>query len=625
MKKLNIIIGLLLLSNFIFAQPDRWQQAIDYKMDIDFNVEKHQFKGKQIAVYTNNSPDDLNQIFYHLYFNAFQPGSMMDVRSRTISDASSKIGSRIEGLKDNEIGYHKIKSLKHNGKKVKFEVVGTILEVKLNQPIKANSSATFEMEFESQVPIQIRRSGRNNKEGIDYSMAQWYPKMCEYDYQGWHANPYVAREFYGIWGDFEVNISIDRSFVVAATGFLENWGNIGAGYQPDDTAVRPVKGEKLTWNFKAKNVHDFVWAADPDYKHVKSVRPDGLTVHYFYIDSDKTNVNWPMLPKTMDRAFDFINKKYGQYPYKQYSFIQGGDGGMEYPQATLITGHRSFKSLVGVSVHELMHSWYQMALGTNESLYGWMDEGFTSYASAEVMNFLASEDLLPGTKSKAIEDIHKGDYFGYANIVASGIEEALSTHADHFNTNYAYSIASYVKGAVFLHQLQGIIGKEAFDKGILTYYNTWKFKHPNANDFIRVMEKESGLELDWYKEYWVNSTHTIDYAVKNVEKAGRKTTKITLEKVGRMPMALDVLIIHDGGKQMIAHIPLQMMRGAKSKDSMIMKKDRDFEVMDDWAWVNPTYEFEIPCKLKEVEQIIIDPTWRMADIERGNNEWKKED
>ena len=173
MKRLNFIMGLLLLSNFIFAQPDRWQQGIDYKMDIDFNVKKHQFKGKQIAVYTNNSPDDLNQVFYHLYFNAFQPGSMMDVRSRTISDASSKIGSRIEVLKDNEIGYHKIKSLRQNGKKVKYEVVGTILEVILNEPIQANSSATFEMEFESQVPIQIRRSGRNNKEGVDYSMAQW--------------------------------------------------------------------------------------------------------------------------------------------------------------------------------------------------------------------------------------------------------------------------------------------------------------------------------------------------------------------------------------------------------------------------------------------------------------------
>ena len=620
MKEIKIIIAFLLLSNFIFAQPERWQQAIDYKMDIDFNVEKHQFDGKQTIVYTNNSPDQLNKVFYHLYFNAFQPGSMMDVRSNTIGDADPRVGTRITGLTPDEIGYHKVTSLKHNGKKVKYEVVGTILEVQLDEPIQPNSTATFEMEFNSQVPVQIRRSGRHNKEGIDYSMSQWYPKFCEYDYQGWHANPYIGREFHGVWGDFEVNIAIERSFVVAATGFLENWGSIGAGYQPEGQAAKPAKGEKLTWSFKAKNVHDFVWAADPDYKHTKTVRDDGLTIHYFYIDSDKTKETWERLPEAMDRSFDYINKRYGQYPYKQYSFIQGGDGGMEYPQATLITGHRPLRSLVGVSVHELMHSWYQMALGTNESLYAWMDEGFTSYGSAEVMNFLAAEGLLPGSDSKADVDIHKGDYMGYVNIVNSGVEEPLITHADHFNTNYAYGVGSYVKGAVFLHQIQYIIGKENFDKGMLEYYNTWKFKHPNPNDFIRIMEKVSGLELDWYREYWVNTTHTIDYGVKSIEKAGKKTTKITLEKIGRMPMPVDVLIVHDDGKELLYHIPLRVMRGAKTQDSFVMKKSREYEVGEDWPWTNATYEFEIPCKLKEVQSVTIDPTWRMADVERGNNE-----
>ena len=620
MKKIKIFVALLFLSQLIFAQPERWQQAANYKMDIDFDVKKHQFKGKQTIVYTNNSPDHLDKVFYHLYFNAFQPESMMDVRSRTIADADSRVGSRINGLDEDEIGYHKIKSLKQNGKKVKYEVVGTILEVKLNQPIAPNTTTTFEMEFHSQVPVQIRRSGRHNKEGIDYSMSQWYPKLCEYDYQGWHANPYVGREFYGIWGDWDVNITIDKNFVVAATGFLENWSVIGAGYEPKGETVKPPRGNKKTWNFKAKNVHDFVWAADPDYKHTKLERKDGLTVHYFFVETEKTKDTWARLPQVMDAAFTFINKKYGDYPYKQYSFIQGGDGGMEYPQATLITGNRRFGSLVGVSVHELMHSWYQMVLGTNESLYPWMDEGFTSYASAEVMNYLAAEGLMPGANGKAALDIHKGDYMGYMNIVASGMEEALITHADHFNTNYAYGVGSYVKGAVFLHQLQYIIGKEAFDKGMLDYYNTWKFKHPNANDFIRVMEKVSGLELDWYREYWVNSTHTVDYGVKSIKKAGKKTTKITLERVGRMPMPIDVLVIHDDGKELLINIPLQIMRGEKGSDSLMKKKGRKHEVMEDWAWTNPTYEFEIPCKVSEVQQVIIDPSWRLADVDRSNNE-----
>ena len=625
MKKIQILLALCFCSTLIFAQADRWQQAANYKMDIDFDVKKHQFDGKQTLVYTNNSPDELHQVFYHLYFNAFQPGSMMDVRSRTIADADPRVADRIAGLKANETGYQKIKSLKHNGKKVKYEVVGTILEVKLDEPIAPNSKSTFVMEFEAQVPLQIRRSGRFNKEGVDYSMAQWYPKMCEYDYQGWHANPYVGREFYGIWGDFDVNISIDRSYVLAGTGFLENWGSIGAGYQPEGYEVKPQKGEKLTWNFKAENVHDFVWAADPDYKHIKSVRQDGLTVHYFYIETERTKETWPRLPQVMDKVFNFANKNYGKYPYKQYSFIQGGDGGMEYPQATLITGNRNFNSLVGVSVHELMHSWYQMALATNESLYSWMDEGFTSYTSAEINNYLAAEGMLPGKKSKAREDIHKGDFMGYANIVQSGAEEPLSTHADHFTTNYAYGIGSYVKGAVFLHQISGIIGQEAFDRGMLNYYDTWKFKHPNANDFLRIMEKESGLELDWFREYWVNTTHTIDYAVKGVEKAGRKASTIQLEKIGVMPMPLDVLIIHDGGKELIVNIPLRVMRGAKTKDNMVMKKGRDFEVAEDWPWTNPTYEFEIPCKASEVEQIIIDPYWRIADIDRSNKEFNNKE
>ncbi|MEM6966086.1 MAG: M1 family metallopeptidase [Bacteroidota bacterium] len=622
MKKIKILIAFLFLSNLIIAQPDRWQQAIKYTMDIDFDVRKHQFKGKQKAVYTNNSPDQLNKVFYHLYFNAFQPGSMMDERSRSLSDADPRVGSRISRLTESEIGYHKIKSLKQNGKKVKYEVVGTILEVTLNEPIAPNSEVTFDMEFESQVPVQIRRSGRFNKEGIDYSMSQWYPKMCEYDYQGWHANPYVGREFYGIWGDFDVNITIARGYVVAATGFLENWGNIGAGYEPEGYAVRPEKGDTFTWKFRAKNVHDFVWAADPDYRHLKTVRDDGLTIHYFFVEGEKTTENWERLPQIMDRAFDFINKKYGQYPYQQYSFIQGGDGGMEYPQATLITGERGLRSLVGVSVHELMHSWYQMALGTNESLYAWMDEGFTSYASAEVMNFLAADGLLPGSTGKAEVDIHKSDYMGYINIVSSGIEEPLITHADHFSTNYAYGVGSYTKGAVFLHQLSYIIGKEAFDKGMLAYYDTWKFKHPNANDFIRIMEKASGLELDWYREYWVNTTHTIDYGVKGMEKSGRKSTRITLEKVGKMPMPIDVLIRHDGGKELLVHIPLRIMRGEKTKDGMMMKKGREYVVEEDWPWTHSNYSFEVPCKLSKIQEVIIDPTWRLADVNRNNNEKK---
>lgn len=613
-KSLLIILTIfMVMPVLIQAQPDRWQQRAEYQMDIDFDVETHQFDGTQTLTYYNNSPDTLNKVFYHLYFNAFQPGSMMDVRSRTISDPDSRVGDRISKLSESEIGYLKVTALDQNGEEVTFKMVGTILEVTLADPILPRSKAVFEMDFSGQVPKQIRRSGRDNKEGIDYSMAQWYPKMAEYDYQGWHANPYIGREFYGIWGDFDVTISIDRNYVVAATGYLQNPQSIGHGYEDPDKKLKD-KGDKLDWHFKADNVHDFLWAADPDYKHITLERDNGNHLHFFFQEGDRTTENWQKLPEIMDVAFDYINQHFGQYQYKKYSFIQGGDGGMEYPMATLITGERSLGSLVGVSVHELMHSWYQMMLGTNESLYAWMDEGFTSYATNRVMNYLRAEDLIPG---QATENPHLRSYGGYFNLAASGVEEPMTTHSDHYVTNFAYGRAAYSKGAVFLHQLEYIIGKEAFDKGLLRYFNTWKMKHPNSNDVIRIFEKQSGLELDWYREYWVNTIHTIDYSVKGIEAEGEQTV-VTLENAGQFPMPIDLYVTYTDGSVEVFNIPLRLMRGTKPAENA----DQKFTVAEDWPWTHPTYELVIPKSKDMIQEVSIDPTRRLADIDTANNSMK---
>ncbi|HMQ47828.1 MAG TPA: M1 family metallopeptidase [Saprospiraceae bacterium] len=612
MTRLFSGIAFMLFSIISYAQADRWQQAVKYDMAIDFDVKKHQFEGSQKLTYTNNSPDTLEKVFYHLYFNAFQPKSVMDMRSRTIRDADPRVASRIAALKPEEMGWHAIKSLKQNGKNVKFEVVGTILEVALNEPILPQTETLFEMEFESQVPVQIRRSGRDNAEGVDYSMSQWYPKLCEYDYQGWHANPYVGREFYGVWGDFDVKINIDKDYTIGGSGYLQNPNEIGHGYAPVSNVK--AKGNKLTWHFIAPNVHDFVWAADTEYTHTTMKRKDGMTMHFFYIETENNKDAWETLPEVMDEAFEYINKNAGQYPYEQYSFIQGGDGGMEYPMATLITGNRSLSSLVGVSVHELIHSWYQMILGTNESLYAWMDEGFTSWLSDEVMNHLRGEGLIPGIK---VKNPHLDTYDGFVNFTKSGFEEPLSIHADHFLTNAAYGVGAYVKGDIFLSQLKYIIGDDAFAKGMLRYFHTWKFKHPNPNDFIRVMEKESGLELDWYKEYWVNTTHTIDYAVGSatpVEGQPNKTL-ITLEKLGVMPMPLDVQVVFKNGKTQYYNIPLAIMRGHKFEK----KPNSGVQLLEDWHWTHPSYEFTLDSPVENIDSIKIDPERGMVDIDTSNN------
>lgn len=611
----NILtLSLLTLSFFSQAQPERWQQQVNYEMNIDMDVAKNQYRGTQRIVYTNNSPDTLGKVFYHLYFNAFQPGSMMDVRSRTIADADERVSDRISKLKPEEQGWIKVNALKHNGKSVKFEMSETILEVTLNEPILPKSTAVFEMEWDAQVPVQIRRSGRDSREGVRYSMTQWYPKLCEYDYQGWHSNPYIAREFYGVWGDFDVKISIDKTYLVAAGGYLQNPQEIGYGYEtPGQTVNRPA-GDKLTWHFKTPNVHDFAWAADPDYTHTKINAADGSVMHFVWQKGQGYDEQWEKLPAIMNRARTLMNERYGKYPYREYYFIQGGDGGMEYPLATLITGNRGLNSLVGVAVHEQFHTWYQMVLGSNESLYAWMDEGFTSYASTVVENELAKEGLLPGKTAE--ENPFEGDYSAYTFLAKSNREEPLTTHADHFNTNFGYGLAAYVKGAVFLHQMEYIIGKQAFDKGLLRYFDTWKFKHPNANDVTRVFEKQSGLELDWYKEDWVNTINTIDYAIDTVMAEGRKTTKVVIGRKGRMAMPLDIVVTYDNGEQELFYAPLESMRGEKPAENTMKRT-----ILPDHRWVDPTCEFEIPERIRNIKKIEIDPTRRMADLDWENNVW----
>ena len=299
-----------------------------------------------------------------------------------------------------------------------------------------------------------------------------------------------------------------------------------------------------------------------------------------------------------------MSQKFGQYPYKQFSVVQGGDGGMEYAMSTLITGERTLPSLVGVMVHELAHSWFHGVLASNESLYPWMDEGFTSYASNLAMASIFQPNPAP----------QRSSYGGYYRLVKSGLEEPMSTHADHYQTNSAYSAAAYSKGAVFLAQLGYVLGEDVRDRGMLRYWNTWKFKHPNVNDLVRVMEKESGLELDWYKEYFVNSTKTIDYAVKEV-KASEQGTAITLERIGGMPMPIDLVVTYQDGTKESIYLPLEMMRGEKVAEKDAPKRVKSIA----WPWTHPTQTVVLERPVTSIKSVEIDPSKRMADIQAENN------
>ena len=633
---------LFLVSNLVFlisvfAQPDRWQQRVKYNINIDMDVNTNRFTGKQKLEYTNNSPDALNKVFYHLYFNAFQPGSNMDIRSQELGkvlvngrpDWDGRVKDRISKLKEDEIGYQKIISLKMNGVVQPFKYHETILEVNLTKPIAVKTKVVFEMEFEAQVPLQIRRSGRDNPTtGVRYSMSQWYPKLCEYDYDGWHPTPYVAREFYGVWGDFDVTINIDKTYKLGGTGVLMNANEIGWGYDVPGTELKPTTKEKRSWHFIGNNVHDFVWAADPDYKHLVYKMPNGgPTLHAIYnykADNSKNDSAWNVVITAASTVLPFMESNFGKYPYPQYSFIQGGDGGMEYPMATLLNGPG-----LGTVFHEWMHSWYQMMLGTNESLYEWMDEGFTSYAEDLVSKFYNKKSSLQGFRElleknptnknlKELIDIspedHGGAYSSYFGLVKSGFEEPMTTHSDHYNSNYGYSVAAYSKGEVFMEQLGYIVGAEVRNNILLEYYKQWRFKHPNAADLIRVAEQVSGVQLDWYKEYWVNTTKTIDYKIDSLwEENG--VSKIRLRRIGQMPMPVDLQLTFKDGSTEMYYVPLNLMFGEKPNENKTQKR----EVMGEWKWTNPIYIVEMKHRLIDIKIVDIDPTRRMADVDRKNN------
>jgi len=593
---------------FCDAQPDRWQQHVKYDMDINMDVTTNRFTGKQHLEYSNHSPDTLKKVFYHLYWNAFQPNSMMDNRSRVLGqidvggkpDWDKRIEDRILHLTPEEIGYQKIISLKMNGVPQDFKMEETILEVMLSRPILPHSTVNFDMEFEAQVPLQIRRSGRDNPETkVRYSMSQWYPKICEYDAEGWHPTPYIAREFYGVWGDYDVKINIDKTYILGATGYLENSNQVGYGYEnPGSKVVRPA-GDKLSWHFIAPNVHDFVWAADPGFKHVSKKIRNGLTVHLLFKETNAPEKGWLNILAQLTRAMPFIEKTFGPYPYKQYSFIHGGDGGMEYPMATLL------KSPSGWN-HEFMHSWYQGMMGTNELKYPWMDEGFTQYAGARVWGYLNGDSTAEQSFGK--------EYDNYFALAKSNLQEPLSTYADFYNTNAGYNYSSYYKGAVFMEQLAYIAGDQVLDKILLEYYRDWRFRHPDADDFIREAEKVSGLQLDWYKDFWINSTKTVDYAIDSLWEVSGKT-RIRLRMIGKVPMPLDVYLQFKDGSREIAYIPQYLMFGSKPQEDKSIPRI----VFDPWKWTSPEYVFEINHRLKDLKVVDIDPSHRMADVNRSNN------
>lgn len=605
-----ILLTLSLVFGMVAAQQNSYyQQYVQYKMDIDVDATNFTYAGKQTITYTNNSPDELKVIYFHLYWNAFKPNSMMDQRVQSqgkSGDSRLQVNgiSRLASIPKDQEGAQNIHWIKQNGKNIKFDIQETIMKVYLDKPVKANSTTTLTMEWDAIIPQQIRRAGRNNSEGIDLTMTQWYPKIAEYDYDGWATFDYVGREFHSPFADFEVNIKIDKDYVIGAGGTLENPSEV-KGYQ-SNASVKTDSKNKATWKWTAKNILDFAFAADRDYTVENFTILDGPKIYYVYQKSDKT-IFWETSKPYISKFFQIMNATFGRYVYPSYAFIQGGDGGMEYGMCTMILGEAtSLDGLVGLMVHEAGHSWNQQMMAYNESVRPWMDEGFTSYYEDLVMyQLFPPQNPVANPFVSAINS--------YINFTKTGKEEPAVWLADHHDDGRAYSFASYVKGELFLVQLGYIVGEQNLSLIMKDFYEQWHLKHPTERDFMHIAQKISGMDLKWFLHYWINTTKTIDYSVKAV-KYDTDSTTITLENKGQVPMPIDFSILKKDGSVVNYQIPLNMTHTWKTKDIY-----GDFQTLGYWPWTQKEYTFTIPYSKSQISALGIDFSQRLADVNPTDN------
>lgn len=572
------------------AGQQEFFQNFSQTMEVNINDADFTYSGTGRTEFTNKSGDTLHALFFHTFFNAFQPGSAMSERSNEIGD--NEIGDKISKLKPQEYGKLEITSGEFRTKsKISIERTGTIIRIDLSEPILPDENVAFSFKFSGQVPLQTRRGGRTNSQGVRYSMAQWYPKLCQYDESGWHNNQYVAREFYGVWGKYDVKITLPAKFVVGASGELQNPASVGHGYEfTSDTTIQPEIKLKsigkenadtlLTWHFVASPVHDFAWVADADYVHT-IVRDSNLTIHLLY----KPNVlrQWHSMPDWCKRTIHYFGNHYGNYPYKTFTCSQAGDGGMEYPQLIMIQ-HRPTRQLLEVTVHEIGHQWFYGLVANNETKHAWMDEGMNTFIEHKILNeeFYGEAEskkdwltdyLIPKQK-QGIKD--NGRYW---SIAGSGREEPQSLPHDRFRDGNT-SAQVYSKGAAILHQLEYSFGRQAVDSMMKIYAMKWRFKHPYPRDFEKTCEEVFGQRLDEFFETFLLTTENPLYRIESLksEKEGEMwRNHLTIRKFGAAHVPLNLLVENSEGKFQAFHVP----------SDILMRKDTSF--LPIWFWTNPKY------------------------------------
>ncbi len=591
-----------------------WQNRADYQLSATLNDQNNEVTGAEVLTYTNNSPQKLDFLWMQLDQNLFK----QDSRGTAIIPPS---GSR-NGGRGNlaNVGYN-IKSVKIGDTPVKFLINDTRMQVFLPTGVNPNGGQIkLNIEYSFVVPeYGSDRTGiQNTKNGKIYTVAQWYPRMYVYDdIMGWNTLPYTGpAEFYLEYGDFDLSITAPANHIVVASGELQNpqdvytpeqlkrWALaekseetvvIRSASEVTDAASRPAGKKQLTWKFKIKNARDASWGSSAAFiiDAAKMDLPSGkksTAISAYPVESDGKDA-WGRSTEYVKKSIEYNSQKWFEYPYPAATAVAGVVGGMEYPGIVFCSWKAKKGSLWGVNDHEFGHTWFPMIVGSNERLYGWMDEGFNTF-----INTLSTADFNKGEYAGKKQDMQKvGAY-----LTSSQMEPVMSYPENLREENTGWML--YFKPSTGLTLLrEQILGPERFDFAFRTYVARWAFKHPTPDDFFRTMENASGETLQWFWRGWYVNNWRLDVGVRDVKYVSGDASKgalITLDNLDKLVMPATLEIKTVSGKVDRIKLPVEI-----------------------WER-NSTFIVRYPST-EEIQSVTYDPDKVLPDYNSDNNVWKK--
>ncbi|MFO8086856.1 MAG: M1 family metallopeptidase [Bacteroidales bacterium] len=633
MQKNTLLFLFLITSIAVMAQEPTpyWQQKTDYTIDATLDINTDIISGKQKLIYYNQSPHTLDKLYFHLYQNAFQPGSYMDNRQKNYKNAIHF------GEYENQKKGMTVSNVQVNGQAVAIESDNTILKIELDKPLLPGQHLTISMDFKTYFDITAgwRRMRVFKAYGFKhYNGGHWYPRIAVFDRKfGWTADQHMVHEFYGDFGSYDVTLNFPEHYIVDATGILQNKKEAMPKalrekldlsnfkdkplYSKPSEVIPPGKEQK-TWHFKANNVHDFAFVASPLFR-IGEVSWQGVTCRALAMEPHAAK--WQDAAQLTADIIEIFSTDFGMYAYPKM-IVADVRSGMEYPMLTMNNGLSP--DYAYIFSHEIGHNWFFGAVGSNETYRAVLDEGFTQFLTAHALQKLQEfRPITSNPKRKFPQNkINQHDLL-YKTVFRSYYQDAfyhkgtrLNQHSDKFNSSEPYGRIyrqTYYKGASMLYNLKYVLGDSLFEAAVAHYYKTWQFRHPYLEDMRNTIINFTKVDLNWFFDQWLNSTKTIDYAVKKVRQSKDGHAQITLERKGRMEMPLDVLVVFTNGDSSYFHIPNRNY--VKSTNARVLEK------WFGWDQIHPTYTFDIPAKTR-IKNIEIDPHHQISDMNRANNSWK---